>query len=268
MIACVLGMHKSGTTLVAEMLHHSGIHMADVPDDLSYDQSNKYERHEPQRMNRAMLAPILVPTIAGWRRRNTGLDRAGYEVNLDSLAWVRRRRLAAVDAGRVPPGTVNERDLEDLIEQLSGEHEHWGFKDPRTCLTYSVWRRHLPPHRLIAVYRPLHEVLRRYRVSNKTPGKAVRVTRNWIIHNEMILRHLSRTDDFIVVRYDSMMTDVDQLARLEDYVGRPLRDRRDPALYRARSSDDPEQRFSIWLPSAVHRTVESLDAAFVALAKR
>ena len=30
MIVCVLGMHKSGTTLVAETLHHSGVHMADV----------------------------------------------------------------------------------------------------------------------------------------------------------------------------------------------------------------------------------------------
>lgn len=45
MIFVVLGMHKSGTTLVSQILHHSGIPMGDGFDEnVTYDGGNKYER--------------------------------------------------------------------------------------------------------------------------------------------------------------------------------------------------------------------------------
>ncbi len=46
MIYVIFGMHKSGTTLVAEMLHKSGINMGDFDESVSYDIGNQYERNE------------------------------------------------------------------------------------------------------------------------------------------------------------------------------------------------------------------------------
>lgn len=264
MIVCVLGMHKSGTTLVSEMLHHGGVHMADVPEELGYDDSNKYERHETQRLNRALLQPILVPSVKGWRRRNGGLDRAGYEVNLDSLAWIRRGRLGALDRHPDAVEPSIDRQIVDLVADLGDRHQQWGFKDPRTCLTYQVWRHRLPPHRLVAVYRPFGEVMRRYRTSWRTPVRARRVARNWLIHNEMILAHLRRADDFVVVRYDQMMSDDEELARLRRYLDVPLRDRRDPSMYRARSTTADAVPWVASTPG-LRRRVEQVERAIEAL---
>ena len=40
----VLGMHKSGTTLVSDILHRSGVPMVEVRSSEGYDQGNKMER--------------------------------------------------------------------------------------------------------------------------------------------------------------------------------------------------------------------------------
>ena len=253
MIICVLGMHKSGTTLVAETLHHSGVHMAEVPAGLGYDQSNKFERHEAQRLNRAVLGPVLVPTVRGFRLRNAGLDRAGYEINLDSIAWVRRRRLSRVLAD------ASSRPIEELAARVGADHTDWGFKDPRTCLTYSWWRRSLPEHRVVAIYRPFDEVLLRYRVAWTRPIRLLRVARSWIVHNEMLAEHLEALDDFVLIRYDALMGDDDEFARLRRYVGIDLDDRRRPELYRARSASTATRR-RLWLPSTIRARAERIEA--------
>lgn len=254
MIVAVLGMHKSGTTLVAETLHHSGIHMADVPDDLGYDESNKYERHEAQRINRQLLRRVLVPTRKGFALRHAGLDRAGYERNLDSLAWARRRALdRLVDAAPIEPIT----ELADLLEE---RHDHWGFKDPRSCLTYRWWQRGLPPHRVVAIYRPFDEVMLRYRVRWTSPIRTLRIARNWIVHNELLTDHLEARSDFVLLRYDALMADDDEFGRLCGYLGVELADRRKPELYRARRERGPSARATVPLPPPVRRRVERVQS--------
>lgn len=251
MIVVVLGMHKSGTTLVAETLHHSGIHMADVPDHLGYDESNKFERHEAQRINRRLLVPAMIPTWHGFRVRNAGLDRAGYEINADSVAIVLRRRLrrrlAAAD-----PAPVRE-----LVAEVGAAHPDWGFKDPRTCMTYEYWERSLPAHRIVAVYRPFAEVLLRYKVAWTSPVRLLRVARSWIVHNEMLARHLERSDDAIVLRYDELMGSDAELARLADHLGVEIVDRRRADLYRARGSSATAP---VRLPGAMARRAARVEA--------
>jgi hypothetical protein len=254
MIVVLLGMHKSGTTLVAETLHDSGIHMAEVPDELSYDESNKYERHEAQRINRRLLRPVLVPTRQGFALRDAGLDRAGYERNVDSLAWVRRRPLATlVDRASTEPVMEMVRDLDD-------EHEHWGFKDPRTCLTYGWWQRALPTHRVVAVYRPFDEVMLRYRARWWSPIRTLRVARSWMIHNELLAEHLEARSDFVLLRYDELMGDDAEFERLCSYVGLDLVDRRKPEMYRARMGDAENAPTAIWMPAMLRRRVRRIEA--------
>jgi hypothetical protein len=52
MICVFLSMHKSGTTLVSEILHHSGINMGDdIDEHVSYDRGNKYEHESTLGLN-------------------------------------------------------------------------------------------------------------------------------------------------------------------------------------------------------------------------
>ena len=145
MIVVVLGMHKSGTTLVAEILHRGGIAMVDrVPEASDYDERFFFERDEAVAINKALLG-----------RDAYSLDTVRLRPRADDPAL--RRRIA------------------DLVADLDARHGDWGFKDPRTCLTWPVWRELLPPHRLVCVYRHPLAVEGHYRIRNRqTSFRALR----------------------------------------------------------------------------------------------
>lgn len=247
MIFVVLGMHKSGTTLVTQMLHESGIHMGDFDLDLGYDQDNKYEHHTAQEINRDLLHGLLIPPLGSVIRRlwKPEYDRAGYRRNSDSQAFVRYRALQRKLSQPVEHALIER--MQTMITDGNQQHLDWGFKDPRTCLTYPAWRRSLGEHRLVVVYRHYRQLLRRYNIVN--PGlrqlpRLLRVLHSWTIHNMAILEHLeSGSAPAIVLSYESLMADDAEVRRFESFVGKSLIDVRDPRLYRHRSQktkDFPE----------------------------
>ena len=232
MIYVVLGMHKSGTTLVTRLLHEAGIHMGDFDEGLGYSQGQVFERHSSQLANRALLRGLQIPPLDYLvkRRRRPATDAAGYGANRDSQAYVRlaalERRLARPDAERLLAPVVAE------CQQNGGD---WGFKDPRTCLTYAAWRRVLPEHRVVAVTRSLGQMLQRTRSSARHPLRALRVVQAWTVYNWMLLRHLETCDQpWIALSFESLMASDEPLERLAAFAGRPLPDARKPGLYRAR----------------------------------
>ena len=235
MIVCVLGMHKSGTTLVAETLHRSGIDMGVFDERLGYDDGNQFERHEAIDLNRGLLSAAAIPTRRGARAGRMERNRAGYQPNADADSIVRRRKLASVLA------SADLGPFRRLADELSANHHDWGFKDPRTCLTYDVWRRALPEHRVIAVYRRFDEVMSHFKVSWTSPLLMARRVHSWIVHNEMLLEHLRRRTDFVLLRYDELMSGPDEVARMAAYLGRSLEDCRKPDMYRSRAQRTGER---------------------------
>lgn len=110
----VLGAHRSATSLVAKGLHESGVHMGD--DLLGATSSNRcghYEDLSVIRLNDRILA------AAGG-------------------AWDAPPSAAGVEA-------VADRFADDAVGYIDGRsvRELWGWKDPRTVLTWPVWRSHL-----------------------------------------------------------------------------------------------------------------------------
>jgi len=232
MIYVVLGMHKSGTTLVSQALHESGINMGEFDESLDYDNDNKYERHVTQEINRDLLHGFLIPPLDYLvRSRNRPLyDQAGYRRNKDSVALVRYQAFQNKFKNSVPPVIV------ETIHRLDAEYADWGFKDPRTCLTYPIWARALPEHRLIIVYRHYTQFIKRYRISQWNIPRLYRVLYGWSIHNQMINRYLNQTDQpTVVLSYERLMEGDAEYAKLRNFVGNHLVDTRDPNLYRNRS---------------------------------
>lgn len=210
MIHVVLGMHKSGTTLVSELLHHAGIDMVDTASpDAGYDDGNKWERESTKQVNHAILG-----------------SAGAY--SLETVGHTRRF------------GDAERARMRDVIAACSSRHTDWGFKDPRTCLTYDLWAGELPPHLIVAVFRHPEEAWAHYQAS--TAGRR-RLTvfqhclPRWCDSNAAILSALDRTTQpFIVIDYAKLMTDPAELARLERFVDRPLVDRRDPRMRRSRAT--------------------------------
>lgn len=207
MIYLVTGMHKSGTTLVAQTLHASAIPMVEeLAEDRGYFEGEKVERESCRRLNERVLG--LPPGHSSLR--------------------VPRSRSASAELSEEMAGTVSE---------LEAEHGTWGAKDPRFCLTYDAWEPHLPEHRVVAVYRHPAQVWGHYRRDTSKPYArplhALAAIRAWILHNLRLLE-IAEHADALLVEYDRLMRADRELERLGDFAGTEMRDIRDPGLYRAR----------------------------------
>jgi len=211
MIYIVLGMHKSGTTLVSQMLHRSGIDMGDgFEAGGSYDDGNQWERRE---------AFLINLDLCGCRESDY--------YSLDHYQEIR---------GELSDGQASEmRQMIQACEESGGD---WGFKEPLTCLTYPLWKQVLPPHRVVGVYRNPVEVINHYRVSLRRPVHAWRALRAWSNYNRGMLQAVrAGPSGSLILRYEDLMrTDTDFL-RLQDFIDRKLVDVRNPGQYRARAAN-------------------------------
>ncbi|MCH7910827.1 MAG: sulfotransferase [Candidatus Hydrogenedentes bacterium] len=205
MIYVVLGMHKSGTTLVSKILHESGIQMVESDGPLrSYREGGKYEWQAFQEINQELL------------------DCAGRH----SLRINYRRPLRITDS-------LRER-ARALIRECSARFDAWGFKDPRTSVSYEFWREVLPEHRIVVVYREPWEVwqhYRRQRVFTPLP----RVLSHWGEYNGRILKYLGATDSrWIVLSFSELLRTDTEFDRLQHFLDRKLEDVRDSREYHNR----------------------------------
>ncbi len=225
LIYVVLGMHKSGTTLVSQMLHHSGISMGGSLDlNVSYDKGNQYEDDTPYRLN---LEFIEAP---------------------DDLVLF-------LETPRDMKASEEQRErMKRYIEDRRRECDHWGFKDPRTCLTYPLWEKELPEHRLIVVYRTAEEGWPRFRPQGIREKRRIfsyasNFLARWCEHNDNIIQCLAATPmKSIVLSYRDLMNGDSEFDRLQEFVGRPVEDRRRKDLYRS-----PSKKY--WVLEQVKKSV-------------
>jgi hypothetical protein len=224
----VLGMHKSGTTLVSRMLHQSGIEMIRTDLDRTgtdYDEGAFFERELVIDLNRQIL----------------GFGEPAHRHS-------KPRRIMATPEQRGEMRRI-------LAQAKPSDARDWGIKEPRLCLTYPLWKPELPEHRLIIVYRTLPEVWNHYSRPQSRRTEAWAVTRAWCDYNECILGALAESDSpSLILRYDTLMTDQAEFERLEKFVGRPLKDVRLPEKYRSRASGQGQLRIVSALRRLTGRT--------------
>ena len=226
-IVLVLGMHKSGTSLISEILHRSGIEMVEQDSDLHYDDGFHHERHSTGEINKDLLGARAVHS-------------------LDVTQSLR--------PGGVDPAL--RKDAKAFIEAMVHRGRDWGFKDPRSCLTYAFWKELLPPHKLVCVFRDAAEVQQHYAKKNFGPPR--RVLDAWVSYNRAMVQAYLATSpgDRIMIDYTSFMGNDQGLAELSRFLGRPLADRRQSSLRR----NDRRLPASLRLRAALHllRTARSI----------
>jgi len=221
-IVVVLGMHKSGTTLVSQMLHHSGINMGEFDQGVSYDQGNKYERQDALHLDMDILGA------------------EDYEV------------LDLTPGGQATMNDQQRSQMKDLIAACAQTNDDWGFKDPRACLTYNLWAEELPAHKIIAVYRDPAEVWPRFkwhgmRKHHTNFQRAQSYLQRWQEHNLNIISFLQQTSmPYLVLNYHDLMSRPETLGTLDEFLGTKLEDRRKPGLYRSRAKRDVFLKWADW----------------------
>lgn len=213
MIYLVLGMHKSGTTLISQMLHESGVNMGDFNSKLTYDQGNQYEREITKKINKEIL--------------NCG-DTSSILVN----------RIPTLE--QILPEYYQQ--AKNIINQLNNNFNTWGFKDPRSCLLSHFWIPLLNPCRIIFIFRDpsaiykhyTHGLEKQYKIMAFARGWAA--LRSWYIYNFNVINsyeELTNKENFILVKYENLLENNHfERLRLESFLNQPLKNVINPSLYR------------------------------------
>ena len=197
-VVCVLGMHRSGTSLVAGTLAKLGIQLG--PDRHLMrpgpDNPTGYWEHQSLAdVNDAILTKLggswhQIPTFpAGWSRTP----------ELDGL----RRQARAI------------------VEKDFGSERLWGWKDPRACLTLPFWQALLPPMRYVLCVRHPLDVARSLERRDGFPlAKGLYL---WLAYSLSAWRHSDAGERCVVV-YDRLLRDWRrEVVGLGDFLGIPER---------------------------------------------
>ena len=114
MITIILGMHRSGTSVVAGILHFNKVIMGTYetfwPRPLPQNPKGFYENYEFRKINDQLL-------------RDVGYDTKQYK-------------------SKIPVPEMSEKikiKMIKMIQIYESSFNKWGWKDPRTCLTISDW---------------------------------------------------------------------------------------------------------------------------------
>ena len=165
-VICVLGMHRSGTSCLAGSLEQQGLFLGEVN------------------------------TAAPWNKRGnresfTIMDLQGDILASSGGSWER------------PPAVVEwraehfERARAILAEHAG--HAVWGFKDPRTLLTFEGWRELVPDIEPVAIFRHPLRVAQSLQSRNELPLEAGMAL--WRTYNERLIL-LHDREPFPVVSFD------------------------------------------------------------------
>ena len=122
MAICVLGAHRSGTSLTARVLGLLGVYLGPEEELMEPAEGNNpagfWEHREIADLNEDILATLGRAPRQRWRWPPALAD-----------GWQRDPRL---DAHRDTARSILERSF--------AGHPLWGWKDPRTCLTLPFWQ--------------------------------------------------------------------------------------------------------------------------------
>lgn len=153
----VLGMHRSGTSLLAGSLQAAGLHLGVVVNSAPFNKKGNKENEAIRKLNERLL------------------NEAGY-------AWDRP------PDGQITCDPALLEQARDLTRGLQQAGKPWGFKDPRTLFVLEGWLQLYPAARLIASFR--HPSLVAQSLASRpsmpiTPEQGIRL---WSAYNRELLR--------------------------------------------------------------------------------
>jgi hypothetical protein len=133
-----------------------------------------------------------------------------------------------------------ERDrIAREVARMQDLHDDWGFKDPRTCITYPIWNEILPEHTVIGIYRALPEVWAHEAKAHWTSRSLWKTMRMWVDYNRRLADVVEGRIHYglptILLSFESLMSGDEELDRLQRFMDRKLADPRRSTRYRSRS---------------------------------
>jgi hypothetical protein len=192
-VVCVLGMHRSGTSLVARLLNLLGV-------DLGPEES--------------LMKPTEDNAGGYWEHQRI------IDLNDDVLArlggtWYEPPPISPeVFAG--PDFADLRRAARRLVANDFGSSRLWGWKDPRSCLVLPFWQLVLPSARYVVCLRNPADVARSMARAIDRVDSGLEL---WLRYTSDTLTH-TRGHPRLLLFYEDVMRDWrGELARIASFVG-------------------------------------------------
>jgi hypothetical protein len=197
-IICVLGMHRSGTSLAAKILNLLGVHLGPEERLMRPGPSNPkgfWEYKPIVKLN----DQILSKRGGNWEKPPDFAE--GWE-NASEFDNLKQRARALI-----------QRDFADT--------QVWGWKDPRNCLTLPFWQQVLPSMRYVICFRSPVDVARSLERRNGfSPEKGFYL---WLTYVKLALKHTEGHPRIFVFYEDILDNWQQEFQRLSEFVGTPER---------------------------------------------
>lgn len=126
----IVGFHRSGTSLLAQLLHASGLFVGD--DLLEAMPSNPFGHFEDRE-------------VLELHRRILDDNGVGWQVGAPAPIFI---------------GVEAWEEMRNFVAKRQAEHLLWGFKEPRVCLFLGAWKYLMPEAKFVVVYRDPSEAVR------------------------------------------------------------------------------------------------------------
>lgn len=204
----VVGFHRSGTSLLSQLLHRAGLFLGD--ELLGAMPSNPYGHFEDVEIVRLHEA-ILRDHGDTWHVTRP----SAFHIRPEHWATMQRH-----------------------VQKRSAEHPIWGFKDPRVCFFLGAWKYLMPGSRFVVVYRdPAESVysLERRQASDLLASRgnaalhrrfwreADHGMRMWIAYNRAVLNFVNEhREDCLVVPFTHLRRGFPVIAEINRRFGTDL----------------------------------------------
>ena len=193
---CVLGMHRSGTSVVSRMVELLGAYLG--PEDHGMPPRSDNPKGFWEHLVLVRINDEILGRFGGnWHEPPLFPD--GWERSSD-LADLRRR-------------------AEDVIREDFGRATLWSWKDPRACLTLPFWQQLIPSMHYVVCLRNPVDVARS--LEHRDGFTIEKGGELWLAYTTSALRSTSGHSRLLIF-YDEVMRDPEhELRRLGEFVGTP-----------------------------------------------
>ena len=168
----VLGMHRSGTSLLAGSLEAAGLFLGEVNNAAPHNKKGNKENIPLRDLNDRIMARVS----ADWRTPPTA-----------AILWTE----------------AEKQDARALCRAHQEQNQAWGFKDPRTLWTLEGWRELFPRAFLVGVFR--HPALVMHSLNDR-PGSlqmtAAEGEALWYKTNKKLMQEFDRAP-FPLLHFDA-----------------------------------------------------------------
>ena len=219
----LIGMHRSGTSLVAEMMTRAGVWMGS-------QKRVDYESGTFRRANKAILKQMGDDRYYGANSIKAMQDEAQL------LKFCNSTRVYLKD--HLVQGHFGRRWLVYAVRALPKKCFLWGWKDPTSTLFFEMWKRIFPKARFVAIVRHPEETclslydrqLRRQKSRQKKRARGLisgqcheldfaQCFEIWKTYNFEVVKALKRyPDDTFLLRYEKL-NDYEVIANLLKFIG-------------------------------------------------